>query len=74
MRYAILNNSIIYNVVVSDAVFINRYSPTAIRCPLNVGIGHKYVDGVFYSEGISESYINGITSSIMVSNEIIPQW
>lgn len=46
MRYAIVENEIIVNVIVADETFIKENYPDAVKCD-NFGIGDKYVDGEF---------------------------
>jgi hypothetical protein len=47
MRYAIINNSIINNIIVADESFITEHYPDAIECPENFSVGDKYENGEF---------------------------
>jgi hypothetical protein len=47
MRYAIINESLVENVIVADKEFVEVYYPQAIECPETVYVGWNYVDGEF---------------------------
>lgn len=46
-NFAIIENGIIVNVIVSDDDFIAQNYPQAIECPSFVGVGDKYENGEF---------------------------
>jgi len=52
MRYAIIENDFIVNVIVADKEFVEENYPTAILCPEAYGLGDKYIDGTFSSESL----------------------
>lgn len=47
MRYAIVKDDIIENVIVADREFIDEHYPNAIECPLAYGVGDQFIDGEF---------------------------
>lgn len=48
MRYAIIENEIIINIIVADKKFIKDNYPNAIECE-GFGVGDKFIDGEFVS-------------------------
>lgn len=48
LKYAIITNGIIENVIVADNDFINAHYPDAVECPEGFGVGDGYLDGEFY--------------------------
>lgn len=47
MRYAILNDNFVENVIVADQEFIELHYQEAIECPEIVGVGWTYESGQF---------------------------
>jgi hypothetical protein len=47
MRYAIIEDLIIKNIIIADENFIAEYYPNAIQCPDTFNIGDKYENGEF---------------------------
>jgi hypothetical protein len=47
MRYAIIKDDIIENVIVADQDFATANYPDAIECPDTFGVGDSYIDGEF---------------------------
>lgn len=47
MRYAIVNEKFVENVIVADQDFIELHYPEAIECPEIVGVGWTYELGQF---------------------------
>jgi len=47
MRYAIIENSIITNIIVADEDFIAQNYSNAIQCPESFSVGDKYENGEF---------------------------
>lgn len=43
--YAIIEEGVVVNVALADGAW--PFGDHAVPCPLNVGIGHLYADGVF---------------------------
>jgi hypothetical protein len=41
-RYAIIENTLVVNIIVADADFIAQNKPDAIECPQWIGVGDKY--------------------------------
>lgn len=52
MRYAIIENNFIVNVIVADKEFVEENYPTAILCPDTYGVGDKYINETFISESL----------------------
>jgi hypothetical protein len=48
LRYAIITNDVIENVIVADLDFIDAHYPDAIECPEGFGVGDGYKDGEFF--------------------------
>jgi hypothetical protein len=46
-RYAIIENTLVVNIIVADADFIAQNKPDAIECPQWIGVGDKYENGEF---------------------------
>jgi len=53
MKYAIIENEIITNIIVADQEFIFANFPDAIICPDEFGVGDKYVNKTFVRETTS---------------------
>lgn len=53
-RYALVENTIITNVIVADEFFIAANLPEAIECPDVYGVGDKYEDGTFIKLDVPE--------------------
>lgn len=49
MRYAIIENDIIINIIVADKDFIKEHYSNAIECPASFGVGDGYDGKKFYS-------------------------
>lgn len=48
MRYAIINNDIVINIIVADQEFVDQYYAGAINVDgVDCGIGWSYTDGEF---------------------------
>jgi hypothetical protein len=47
MRYAIIENELVINIIVAEQDFIDVYYPDAIECNNGVNIGHIYKDDNF---------------------------
>ncbi len=47
MRYAIIENEIIINVITADEEVVALTYPDAIICPDEFGVGDRYSDGQF---------------------------
>ena len=74
MRYAILNDSIIVNIIAADIGFVKTYYPNAIKCPENVGMDDVFLTNSFYRPTFTYSVIDGLTNSFYTNVEIIPVW
>jgi hypothetical protein len=48
LKYAIVKNGIIENVIVADAAFIEAQNLDAIECPEGFGVGDGYANGEFF--------------------------
>ena len=51
MRYAIIENDVIVNVIVADKKFIKDNNLNAVECD-GFGVGDKYIDGEFISNQV----------------------
>jgi hypothetical protein len=47
MRYAIIENELVINIIVAEQDFIDAHCPDAIECNDGVNIGHIYKDNNF---------------------------
>jgi len=47
MRYAIVENELVINIIVAEQDFIDAHYPDAIECNDGVNIGHIYKDDNF---------------------------
>ena len=60
MRYAIIKNDLVVNVIVADSKFVKESKINAIECPENVCVGWSYLEEEFiapeiiFDETISE--------------------
>lgn len=53
MRYAILENEIIVNVIIADEKFIKKNFPLAVLCPEQFGVGDGFNGEEFFSNQIT---------------------
>lgn len=48
MRYAIIENDIVINIIVANQEFVDQYYPAAINVDgVDCGIGWSYIDGEY---------------------------
>jgi len=62
MRYAILENDQVVNIIEADAEFIETHDLNAVELDESIGIGWIYVDGSFIAP-----------ASIQVTDETTPE-
>lgn len=47
VKYAVVENDIVINVILADEYFVSNNLPNAILCPDEIGVGDLYVNGEF---------------------------
>ena len=72
MRYAIIKESFVENVIIADQEFIEAHYPEAIECPEEVYVGWNYADGQFIAppliQNMEEAFSDPPSICVMISH------